>query len=495
MNLRSFLTLTFVLYVCVMFSQKNTIENVLMVNLTHQGEIKNNSIVEGYFLLYSTGKAKKGFINYTIRILDTELNKVSDTELKLYNKTELLNVVSNGRSIMFRFWNPINRLLTLRCYSYDGKELFSKETEITSGFERAYLKSEGFIQGSLIAIKDYGFMEIRAHKAEKDSYKIIFINDDNKGNGFEIIGEGNMYEFVVNVLSDENVIINLIYSREKLFSTSEMTASLQKINVKNGEVVFEKNITELNLNAYYFAGKVNPDSENIVIYGTSHPEDKGILSKSVGIVKTILNKDGEVLETYEIKWEDFDISLDDNKKIENMFIHEFIETSDGHTYIVGEQMQISVGSSVASSILSQGTTSVYKIDDLVIIQMDEKFEFVNSEIVDKTKTSYDLGGIGMFGLQGVGMLAKQQGSLDYQNFQEIENGFQILYLDYRKKKDNGLALGAVTNQNLEYIYDKIDISKNNIETLVLQGKPGYVCLIDYNKNQKSLDLRLEKINY
>src|SRR5690348_8403696 len=111
-----------VLLPCILKAQsKLSIENVYSAKLKNSGPIISNNEVKGYFLFYQSDKIDRNTNEYTLQILDENINKVKDIKFTDEKNTNLLEAAFNGEDLMFEFINKKDQLLDFRVYDLDGK--------------------------------------------------------------------------------------------------------------------------------------------------------------------------------------------------------------------------------------------------------------------------------------------------------------------------------------------------------------------------------------
>ena len=479
-------------------AQNMKIEDVLKVSVKQSGTIETNGVVEGYYVFYSSGRAKKGMLKYTLRILDPELNKVIDKNMEMDQRTIVLNAATNGSSLAFRFWDARNRELIAKGFDFKGKSLFTKKTEVKNNMAISMLTSPGGnSELGFVPIPDFGYLHIYPTKEDKLTYVMKLISDDKAVKGGTIKGNPKKVEMASNICVANDMVINLVMSRDKLLNAKDMDMQLQGINVKTGKETFNTSLKSLKYNTMIINGHPAPDGENIILYGLNYKPDDKISKKPKGMIKFLMNPKGEVLDSWTFDWKGKSIKLDDGEEAGNLYVHDFITGKNGHTYMVAEQINLAVGASIAGALLTRGGSTSFKIDDMMILELDQDFKLVDVEVIEKSRNTFTFPGIPIGGIFAIGMLADAYGQFDYSYYQMIDDDFQVTYIDYEraKGKKNGFVFGGVTNVDGKYNYDKIDISNKGVETRVLKGKPGYVLLMDYIKREKELNLRLEKINF
>ena len=104
------------------FSQgKLSIDNVHAAYLRNSGTIMENNQIKGYFFLYQSDKIDRQTNEYTLQILDQNINKVIDIKFEDSKTLSLLEAAYNNSSLAFLFKNNDNKTLDLKVYSIDGK--------------------------------------------------------------------------------------------------------------------------------------------------------------------------------------------------------------------------------------------------------------------------------------------------------------------------------------------------------------------------------------
>lgn len=100
---------------------KLSIDKVYSTYLRNSGAIMENKQIKGYFFLYQSDKIDKNTNEYTLQILDENLNKVKDIKFQDSKKLSLLEAAYNGSSLAFLFKNEDEKTLDMKVYDLDGK--------------------------------------------------------------------------------------------------------------------------------------------------------------------------------------------------------------------------------------------------------------------------------------------------------------------------------------------------------------------------------------
>src|SRR5258708_15551985 len=98
---------------------KLSIDKVYSAYLRTSGTISAHGQIKGYFFLYQSDKIDRHTNQYTLQILDENLNKVKDIKFEDSKKLSLLESSYNGGSISFFFQNEDNQTLDMKIYDFN----------------------------------------------------------------------------------------------------------------------------------------------------------------------------------------------------------------------------------------------------------------------------------------------------------------------------------------------------------------------------------------
>jgi hypothetical protein len=109
-------------------------------------------------------------------------------------------------------------------------------------------------------------------------------------------------------------------------------------------------------------------------------------------------------------------------------------------------------------------------------------------------------GMDFYGPGMWGMVMKQMGSFDYQFTQLANDGksADIVYINYDKEKgeDTKRVLGnVIISPDGKFTLDKMDITTKATASFLYPAKPGFLMMVDYLKKERSLGMKLVKLNY
>src|SRR5688500_7218200 len=129
--IKKILTTTLLTCACALvFAQgKLSIDNVHAAFLRNSGTIMENNQIKGYFFLYQSDKIDRFTNEYTLQILDQNLNKVQSIKFDDSRDLNLLEAAYNGNSLSFLFKNSETKTLDMKVYSLEGKLKYSYSRE------------------------------------------------------------------------------------------------------------------------------------------------------------------------------------------------------------------------------------------------------------------------------------------------------------------------------------------------------------------------------
>src|SRR6478672_9798440 len=113
------------LTVAAQAQNKLSIDKVYTVILKNSGTIIANEQIKGYYFLYQSDKIDKKTNEYTLQIVDENLNKLKDIKFQDSKDIVLLESAFNGTTMNFTFYNDKENTLEYRLYGMDGKQSFT----------------------------------------------------------------------------------------------------------------------------------------------------------------------------------------------------------------------------------------------------------------------------------------------------------------------------------------------------------------------------------
>jgi hypothetical protein len=171
----------------------------------------------------------------------------------------------------------------------------------------------------------------------------------------------------------------------------------------------------------------------------------------------------------------------------NLFIHDIGMTENQELLIAAEFYRTLNGD--------------IKVLDGALIQIKPDLTVAGVEIVEKGKSgslggNLLAGGISLAKGSTVAAIAKGQGAFD---FAFLDNGADAITTAYfggrsEVRKTKKLSLYINTLLDGELMNDKVVFSASTDRVLVLPAKEGYVAVIEYDGDAKSLDIHMERLS-
>jgi len=299
--------------------------------------------------------------------------------------------------------------------------------------------------------------------------------------------------------------------------SKDITFYIQGLNAETGKQQYETKLEDAKYESQVFKGYSDEEKGATRLIGLYFEKGSKIKDASLGFWTFSLNEKGQIVDKKFISWAK-DVArllpVNEKGKLENVgyfFIHNMVSTKDGRVYVISENYKKSLdaGATIFNVLAAAGgghsNTSSFKVvvTDMAIFELTSEFDLKSVKFIDKEKTNVFLpAGAGYMGVQMLGFMAKAYGGFDYSFTQTTkgDDGFIIGYQDYEKVKGekNGWTFSGVANVDDEYTSDKIDLRTESSALRVLPAKPGYVLVIELKiekKREKSISMRLEKINY
>jgi hypothetical protein len=516
------LLLTLATATTVCFGQnKLSIDNVRTAYIRNSGEILDGEELKGYFTFYVSDKISKKVNQYTVQILDNNLNKIKDIVFEDDKNVEILESSYNGNSIMFLFFNDKERTLEYRAYGYDGKvkHTYTKELNKRSSNLIEYTyghKSEEGQNEALFSVDKRGFATVFPVKEGKYySYEVNYFGTEQKTQwSFEAAEEQeDKWSSAVYLGASEKTLFFEVVKQKRLMGGTPHSWLLG-LDIATGKKTFEI-ITEAEDYKFYPMNitKIN-GTDNMLLLGTYYDADAKIAKDaSLGLAAWTIDNSGKVTAKKYNSWQN-DIgkylTLDKKGRVGNVgyiYFHKILQTSDGNFFAVGEGYQKVVsGAGVALNALSMlsggGGSNIsnfkIKITDMVTLQFSPKFEIKNAQVYDKNNSSVELpAGAGYLSPHTMALLVKSWRGFDYDFTQTNKEHTRVSvgYSNYERSKEyKGQTFNAITYDNGKTTTDKIELASKARWLRVFSAKAGFIMIMEYFKKEQKLEMRLEKLN-
>ncbi|WP_147319848.1 DUF6770 family protein [Chitinophaga silvisoli] len=515
--------LTVALFVCMFVTNTDgqsrlTVDKVYSAYLQNSGTIIEQGQIKGYFYLYQSDKIDRRTNEYTLQIVDENLNKVQDIKFEDTKKLSLLESAYNGSSLAFLFKNEEEKMLQMKVYDLDGKLKFtysrpySKKTDGLMAQYETMHTDEGMNQ-SVFNLGDKGYITVLPLRDGRDqTYEVDMYSSDKKKQ-WTYIPDGDDQKFAMAEYlgtTDSLVILEVIRKNRRMSGSG--TAHLVGINPMTKKKVFD--IDDEKDKWTFVPSSVLPvaGTGKFIAMGNYFDKDANIAKDaSKGLAIYEIDNSGKILNKTYNSWA-VDIAkhlpMNTKGKIDNigyLYIHKMIPTANGKLFIVGEgyKKQASAGGialtalgAMAGGVQNQGVTKVV-VTDLVVMEFDGTYKIRDAKVYDKTNNTVVGGPMSDYTSQHtLAMYIKMVGSFDYQftTGNPDENNFVICYSDWVKSSDyKGETFNSIRYNGTKFTQDKIELKSKASRMKVLPAKAGSVMVIEYFKKDKKLEFRLEKL--
>lgn len=492
---------------------KLSLENVVSVQLRNAGPIIANEEIKGYFLFYQSDRINKTTNEYTLQIMDENVNRVKDIKITDAKNLFLLESSFNGNDIMFMFFNRDEKLLQYRVYGIDGNEKISYRRPIEAAnlsyFERSLAAvAEENQNNNLFAIDGKGFISVMNIAGPgRVSFEINYYGGNQKIQWNYIPGDARRLASAQYLGSSDSVAVFEV-TRAKFNNVRDEEHWLLGLYLNNGSKAFE---FETDKQTYGFRPmniQTGKNSRLFLLMGSYYDKnDWNNRDQSLGLAVWIMNNQGRVINQKYNSWAT-DIGkylkTDNKGRIEDLgyvFFHKIIQTQDGKIFGIGEGYRKAVSGLTVSRnrIDDEGVRAKkMRITDMVLLQFDNTFTITEARIFEKNTNNIDLPlELQSYGAATIAQFIKAMDGFDYSFLQtdRQHSMFTVGYTDYVKSKEyKGLTFNTISYYNNNLTTDKIELKSSSSKMKIMPAKPGSVMIMEYFKKNKRLDMRLEKVN-
>lgn len=478
--------------------------------------ILNNKEVVGYVLFYKTDKADSKNDNYGFDLLDENLNKVSTVKVILPRNAMLLQPVYNGEVLGLMFYDQGKGNYIFRSYDKTLKQVGSLSTEKPHKYERAGLaQMDGDAAASfygLHPVPGKGFVRA-GYGEDKDKFKVTFYDNNFKTKWSYQTPESSK-EYETFLLSDvnESYATGITLRRDGLMSR-KVEYFLTVFDIESGKKIIDVSAEQPKEQLSISSITLQEGNEQVVLQGEYYDlDDKPGVSKSKGFYLKMYDlKTGKEISEKLFSWTK-DIGKMFNAKgkesIEDKYLnfpHTMFKAANGHYYIVFEQFKkVADGAGIAFAVLGGGGSALVKVKvgNLWVLELDGDYKPVALQYYEKDGSDVGLPpGAGTLGAGLLGYFVSSIGGFDYQFLQQSQDKstFNIAYINYDREKGEKtktIAGNIFLAKDGTLNFDKVDITAAKRTVLSLYpGQGSNIMLAEYNSKEKTLGLKLVKLNY
>src|SRR5258706_9340912 len=291
---------------CILQAQsKLSIANVYSAKLKNSGPIIANNEIKGYFLFYQSDKIDRKTNEYTLQILDENINKVKDIKFTDDKNTNLLEAAFNGDNLMFEFINTKDKILDFRVYGLDGKQKFSYSQELTKRTIK-YMQQKGMYgddddaqNSTLFGAEGKGFISlIPVRDGGQYTYQVNMYKTDKQGQWTYEPDEDNKFSAATYLGATDSTAVFEIIKKEGTLS-GKLQSWLMGINLITGRRAFEFETNSKDKYAFFPMNVTQlAGTGNFVLSGPYFDADARVLKdKSIGMRIWVIDNRGKRLNS------------------------------------------------------------------------------------------------------------------------------------------------------------------------------------------------------
>ncbi|MFT5725132.1 MAG: hypothetical protein ACI9JN_002255 [Bacteroidia bacterium] len=516
--LKATITTLCISLVTLVQAQNYSFTDVAKGGLKNSGTIVEGNVIKGYFYFYFSEKISRKNNAYEIVILNENLEEKSTAKIVEPKTTYMMEAAYNEKNILFKFYDTKSKMVSYRTMDPAGN-LSAKETREANKHEiSGYVNSISTDQENtnVQAISEKLFIDVHNYKDKQYKYSIQGLTNSGEidwtytpTNKMKI----EMGEYLGN--SDDQIWIQV--SQSKGIMSRDYTFDLAGIST-TGEEDFRIPLQTSRYNLLAHNATYKKEEDEIVILGEYYDiKDKSMKSDSKGVFIKVINSDGSEVSEDFISWSrDIGGMLSPVEKKDlgkyYVYFHKIIQTADGKILAIGEQYrkQVSAGGLALQMLAaSSGNVSTdagsmeIKLGKMIVIEIGADYTLSAVDIHDKKETRVNLPqGYGMVSQHLLAKVLKAEGLFNYSFTQNNDDNSLVTfsYVDVEKVKGK-MRKQAVAHfisyvqGEEEYTADKLLLTTEASSIWFMPAKPGYVLIIEFFKKEKTMELRLEPINY
>lgn len=497
---------------CQVNAQKATINNMQKSALQTSDVIKQGSEVKGYYFFYISDKIDRKTNQYTLRIMDNNLNVLKEITFNDSKGVTVLEATFNGTDLLFLFYNEDERTFEYQLYGPDGKKkpffysrsLSKRENAYVELFYKSFRDEENSYKG-IFPVDEKGFLSnMPLIEDGHYTFQLDYFSSEKKKQ-WTFTPFDDVKRIIADFLGYHNGIVYISTLKYRTAFSGNPESTIMGIDLETGKLLFEKPTSS---KFRFVPSSISVMNGQVFFYGEYfNLDDNVIKDHSLGLAIWALDAKGKMVTEKYNSWE-YDLSkymnVSAKGKIEDfgyLFLHNMIQSADGTIYAIGEgYKKVASGLGIAMTVMGgRANLLKFKITDLAVIQFDKDFNLKGVKIYPKEENSIELPA--GYEFNSVSMLGKfikhTMGGFDYRYIQTNKDfsAFSICYSDYERSKDyKGGTFKSISYSNGKFTEDRIATLSEASKSWVLPGKLGQVLLMDYYKKDKRLEAHFEKLN-
>ncbi|WP_116126297.1 DUF6770 family protein [Lewinella sp. IMCC34183] len=478
-------------------AQKATFSGIESTYFNKSGVLRSDGAISGYYIV-NYHKSEEGDGNYAIQLLDQDLNKVGEKRFDKDPDVRIGAVAYNGELLGVEMVNHEAGRKWVELY--DGKgEYVHRRTMKYSPLDAPEVAAGTalFEIQQLVAVPG-GFMHFNFSTDSKAAtgrsyYRVTFIpnSPEEKGWSTRSSSKTKDYEGAVYLTSDDELVVFGVFKRKSLLS-QKFTMEIRAFNIQTGRVAFKYSPDQKADQTRFIKGRIIGD--DIVVVGSGVGKSNKVFTDNPETIDVLkFSRAGKLLEKR-------NLSLQDD-------LANFLEVkNNGKVKGLGNLMLQDIGVNENQEIVIAGEffrtfNADVKVEEGMLIQLTPGLEVSDVVIIDKGKTgslgwSLLSGGIALAKSSTLGIFAKLEGKFD---FAYLDDGRELITTAFfsgrsEVRETKRMSLYVNTLLDGELVQEKVEFAAGTDRVTVLPAKEGYIAVIEYDGDTRSLDVHMERLS-
>lgn len=499
------------LFICLVSSfdlvaQRATLDGISSAYLRKSGIIQGRDAIAGYYFLTqkietkAPGKrSKNSEKTYLLTLMDQDLNIIGSKEFISGKGLTILDAVYNGTFLAVKMVNFDAREKWLEVMDKQGVTVQRIELSFGIYDNPVIAASLSVIDWQELVPVNGGFLHINFWSKNdkplgRSRYDIQFIatNDDSEKWTTSTPIKSKDAEGANFITANDSIAVFCIWKRSNIVAQN-MHTEIWAYNLKTGERTFVVRPTDEETEVRWYTGRFIDDE--IVLVGTNAGEDGRLLTeKAQGINSLRITTSGELISkqafnlatSLERVWPATKYGKLSEKV--NFYLHEFEIADDGHIVLAAEFYKIYDAAAVARDGILFHITPDFQLNDVTII---EKIVYPKK----KKRVFASAKGYSSSKKERLAQMAATSSQFDFTLLAQSGDVITAGYFSTRREigEYKRLSLHASSLLDGEVFKEVIVFDENSDSVIVLPAKSGYVMVIEYDEDAKSIDIHLERL--
>ncbi|WP_341843554.1 DUF6770 family protein [Chitinophaga caseinilytica] len=481
--------------------------------LYSSGTIQRNNQIGGYYFLMQSDRVDKTTNAYLLHVLDENLNRVRKIKFDASTSISLQEAAASDSSMAFLFYYPADKKYELRIYDNDGKLLQSYTRAFDSHKRRLHLQnmslhneSEG--NRTLFEVGDQGYMAVFVRWQAKGTctYDINFYESRNRKTSKFSPGVAGRDFLRADFLAKTDSLLFVEVSNRR---ASRSSSTIMAFNIHTRKKAFEVNANKEKWQFEPAAVLPVPGQDTIVMVGKYFEKDvKHVKSNGKGIaIYRVSRNTGAILTRTYNSWEtEISRQYSCDKKGQNaengyLYLHNATLGPDGKLFVAAEgyYRRMYAYGFVHSTVflpfhLTPSFTRVQN-SDMVVLEFNPTDKLVKAITYDKAPSTM-MARMDFLNRHMVARNARAYGLFGYRFIHPAGDPghFSVCYYNGRKSGEEKGYFTYLRYNGQKFRQYEVPLRTKEVSTSVLPAKPGFLLIIEDNRKERTIEMRMEKIS-